>query len=241
MKYIFTFLILILISIKSFTQEDTKNLLDKRFEKKITITMSLNYLLYLPKDYYSTDKKFPLVLFLHGAGERGNDLQKVKMHGPPKLIENGEEFPFILVAPQCPEGKRWTHFLLELSLLINEVQTDYRVDSFRVYLTGLSMGGQGTWALAMYQPSKFAALAPICGWTDTFEVCNLKDIPIWVFHGAQDLVVPIKHSEEIVETLKKCGSNKIKFTIYPEANHDSWTETYNNSEFYEWLLSNKQE
>lgn len=228
------------MQINSFSQGHLNRLINKKLNKKETIEVNLNYLLYLPENYSST-QKFPLVIFLHGAGERGDDLEKVKMHGPPKLIKNGQKFPFILIAPQCPEGRRWTHYLLELSLLIDEIQSNYSVDEKRIYLTGLSMGGNGTWALAMYNPEKFAAIAPICGWTDDFEVCKLKNLPIWVFHGAKDLVVPIENSEKIVQALKNCGSDKIKFTIYPEATHDSWTETYNNPEFYEWLLSNQKE
>lgn len=240
MKSLIT-LILIIMQINSFSQEQLNKLIPQSFNKKATIEVKLNYLLYLPENYKSSNQKFPLVIFLHGSGERGNDLEKVKMHGPPKLVEKGHKFPFILLSPQCPEGKRWTHFLLELSLLIEEVQKTYSIDDKRIYLTGLSMGGQGTWALAMYQPEKFAAISPICGWSDTFEACKLKDLPTWVFHGAKDNVVPIEQSEKIVQALKKCGSNKIRFTVYPDATHDSWTETYNNPEFYQWLLSNKKE
>ena len=209
------------MSTETYSQVNSKRLNYLSVNKKAEIEINLQYLLYLPYNYHSTGEKFPLVIFLHGSGERGSDLEKVKMHGPPKLVKNGKDFQFILIAPQCPEGKRWTHLLLELSILIDEIQTQYKADRNRIYLTGLSMGGQGTWTLAMYQPKRFAAIAPICGWSDTFEVCKLKNLPIWVFHGAKDQVVPLSYSENIVEALRKCGAEKIKFTIYPDANHDS--------------------
>jgi predicted peptidase len=111
------------------------------------------------------------------------------------------------------------------------------VDKNRIYVTGLSMGGQGTWTLALSQPNRFAAIAPVCGWTDSWEVCKISRIPTWVFHGAKDNVVPVTESQEMVKALENCGAKEVKLTIYPEANHDSWTETYNNPELYNWLLS----
>ncbi len=209
----------------------------KSFEKEINITVGFQYLIYLPIDYDKADKKFPLVLFLHGAGERGTDIEAVKRHGPPRLVETGKDFPFILVSPQCPESNRWNNQTIALSALLDEIESKYNVDERKIYVTGLSMGGQGTWSLALAQPHRFAAIAPICGWTDTFEACKIKHLPAWVFHGAKDSVVPLRESEEIVGVLKKCGAEEIKFTIFPEAGHDSWTETYNNDELYEWLLS----
>lgn len=203
------------------------------FQKDITITLSANYLIYLPKDYTENENNFPLVLFLHGAGERGTDLEKVKVHGLPKLINEGKEFPFIVVSPQCPENMFWNTDIL--SALLDEIEANYRVDKNRIYVTGLSMGGHGTWSLALAQPDRFAAIAPVCGWSVQSVACTIKHMPIWVFHGALDNVVPVIASEQMVEKLKGCGSN-IKFTVYPEASHDSWTETYNNDELYNWFL-----
>ncbi len=208
--------------------------MNKSFSRDITKTVSANYLLYLPKGYGKEKKEWPLVLFLHGSGERGNDLQLVKKHGPTKLVEQGKEFPFILVSPQCPEGSWWAVDILDG--LLKEIEEKYDVDKNRIYVTGLSMGGYGTWSLAMKYPHRFSAIAPICGGGNERTVCKLKDMPIWVFHGVKDNVVPIYESQKLVDALKKCG-NDVKFTIYPEANHDSWTETYNNPELYEWLLS----
>jgi predicted peptidase len=193
---------------------------------------TINYLLYLPKSY--DNQKVPLVLFLHGAGERGSNLEKVKFHGPPKLVEQGKDFPFILVSPQCPLNERWD--VEHLSALIDEIENKYNVDPSRIYITGLSMGGYGTWKLAQTFPERFAAIVPICGGGDFSNACIIRHLPVWNFHGAQDKVVSIEESERMINALKNCNGN-VKFTIYPDAGHDSWTETYNNPEVYEWMLS----
>lgn len=212
-----------------------------RFETEITQTVHLPYLLYLPPDYKPDSvQKWPLILFLHGAGERGDDLELVKKHGIPKVVEERQDFPFIAVAPQCPEGEWWQEKTRILSALLDEVMAAYAVDPDRIYLTGLSMGGYGTWSLATAYPERFAALAPICGGGLSIvgfpeRACVLKEIPIWVFHGARDEVVRIEESEKLVTALKACDGN-VRFTVYPEAEHDSWTETYDNPELYEWLL-----
>jgi predicted peptidase len=205
-------------------------------QKEITQTVQVGYLLYLPENY-NTSKNFPLILFLHGAGERGVDLEKVKVHGPPKLIANGKSFPFIIVSPQCPENQWWSSEVLDA--LLNEIADKYNVDEERIYVTGLSMGGFATWDLAIKYPNRFAAIAPICGGGNFRLAGILKDLPIWVFHGAKDNVVPLKSSQEMVDVLEKSGGN-VKFTIYPEAGHDSWTETYNNPELYEWFSKQKR-
>ena len=200
--------------------------------------IELDYLLSLPNDYESKSN-WPLLLFLHGAGERGNDLDRVKVHGPPKLIEKGEALPFIVVAPQCPKNRFWEP--VSLSALLDEIESKYNVDSDRIYVTGLSMGGFGTWTLAAHTPERFAAIAPICGGGDKFTVpYRIRDhVPAWIFHGAKDRVVPVGRSEEMVEAFKKYQA-KIKLTIYPEAGHDSWTQSYNNPKLYEWFLSHQK-
>lgn len=208
----------------------------KTFEAKITVSAKLNYLLSLPADYDPAGKPWPLVLFLHGAGESGNDLAKVKAHGPPKLVETNGPFPFILISPQSPRGG-WNPDVL--NALLDSLMKEYRVDADRVYLTGLSMGGYGTWALAAAHPEKFAAIAPICGGGNPADAPKLTKLPIWVFHGGKDSTVPLKRSEEMVEALKAAGATP-KFTVYPEAGHDSWTATYANPEFYKWLLAQKR-
>ncbi len=208
----------------------------KTFEKEIKVTVKMSYLLALPEGYEKGDKKWPLVVFLHGAGESGTDLEKVKMHGPPKLAANGKALPFILVSPQSP-GRGWDPNVLDA--MLEDLITRYKVDPDRVYLTGLSMGGFGTWTWAASHPERFAAIAPICGGGDLKAAEKLKALPIWVFHGAKDNVVSIRASEAMVDALKAVGSG-VKFTVYPEAGHDSWTETYNNPEFFEWLLAQKR-
>src|SRR5260221_10562017 len=159
----------------------------KSFEKQIVKNVKAGYLLYLPKDYgKEADKKWPLIMFLHGSGESGTDIEKVKVHGPPKLAAAGKEMPFIVVSPQSPGGGWNNEVLINL---LDDVQKSYGVDPDRVYLTGLSMGGFGTWALAMEFPERFAAIAPICGGGQAFRVRRIKDVPGGVFHGAKEPVV----------------------------------------------------
>ena len=212
----------------------------QKFEKKITTTVSCNYLLFLPEGYGKKRQSWPLMVFLHGAGERGNVLNKVAVHGPPKIVKNRKDFPFILVSPQCPEGDWWTEKVEVLINLVDDIAARYKVDKKRIYLTGLSMGGYGTWALASAYPERFAAIAPICGGGSRIMSLRLKDIPIWVFHGAKDRVVPLEESEEMVNAIRKRGGD-VKFTIYPDAGHDSWTDSYDNQELYDWFLEHSKQ
>ena len=205
------------------------------FEKQVVKTLTIKYLLYLPKEYgKEADKKWPVMVFLHGSGERGSDLEKVKMHGPPKLIAAGKEFPFLVVSPQAPGGKGWD--VETLNGMLDEVMAKYSVDASRVYLTGLSMGGHGTWDWAASNPERFAAIAPICGFGSPLSTRRLKNVPAWVFHGEKDPTVPVNEAHIMVDAMKAAGGD-VKLTLYPEAGHDSWTETYNNLELYTWLLS----
>jgi len=198
------------------------------------------YLSFVPADAAKDpQKKWPLILFLHGSGERGDDLNKVKVHGPPKIVETekGKSLPFIVVSPQCPAGHSW--LAMELMDLIDEVSARHPVDPDRIYITGLSMGGFGSWSLAAQYPEKFAAVVPICGGGDAEDVERIKNLPIWIFHGAKDAAVPLKMSEDMIAALKKAGSSA-KLTVYPHAGHDSWSETYANDELYAWLLKQKR-
>jgi len=204
-----------------------------RLDTQIRFTM--DYLLFLPSDYEKKES-WPLMLFLHGAGERGDDLELVKKHGPPKIVDEKKDFAFILVSPQC-KPKRWWE-PTELTALLDDVVARYKVDQDRIYVTGLSMGGFGTWSLAAYTPHRFAAIVPICGGGEQYWTKRFPHLPVWVFHGAEDKVVPPERSQEIVDALKKHGGN-VQLTIYPEAGHDAWTETYDNPELYDWLLKQK--
>lgn len=211
------------------------------FSGTIIKQVSADYLLYLPDGYSPESREvWPLLVFLHGSGERGTDLEKLKVHGPPKLIEQGQKFPFIVLSPQCPNNQDFdTETLFSL---IEHITKEYNVDKDRIVVTGLSMGGGATWDLAFAYPGYFAAIVPVCGVVDRnypSRVAEIKDQPVWVFHGANDFIVPIVQSAGIVNALKELGSN-IKFTIYPTAGHDSWTETYNNPELYEWLLQQRR-
>lgn len=201
-----------------------------------TVTVTMKYLLYLPKDYQEKPS-WPLLLFLHGSGERGDDLALVKKHGPPKLIEAGQQYPFLVLSPQCPNGHWWQP--PHLAALLDEIVEKYKVDQDRIWVTGLSMGGFGTWMLAAYQPKRFAAMAPICGGGEVYWTADLARVPVWAFHGAKDPAVPLERSEKMVEALKRCGNN-VRFTVYPEAGHDSWTESYANPQLYDWLLQQKR-
>ncbi len=207
----------------------------ERFEKTISKKVSAQYLLVKPKDY-DDDEEYPLLIFLHGRGEQGDDLNRVKIHGPfKKIAELG--LPLLVVAPQSPKDEYWDVDMLEA--LVEEVIDDLDVDEDRVYLTGLSMGGSGTWRLAARRPDLFAAIVPICGRRSTSKAPRLKDLPMWVFHGAKDRTIPVRESTEMVEAIRQAGGDP-RLTIYPDAHHNSWTETYNNPELYEWLLSQRR-
>ncbi len=208
------------------------------------VGVRLPYLLALPDDYEHNTNTYPLLLFLHGAGERGSDLQAVRTQGLPRALLNGLSLPFIVVAPQCPVNDTWDHHRFGLTALLDEIGSQYRVDPDRVYLTGLSMGGFGTFDLAQAFPERFAALAPVCGGVRRLADApttarRLKSLPIWVFHGALDDIVPLAASEQIVDALKAEGAD-VQFTVYPDKYHDSWTVTYDNPELYAWFQKHRR-
>jgi predicted peptidase len=215
----------------------------KSFEATVTQDLRLEYLLALPQGYAESAERWPLILFLHGAGERGSDLAKVETHGPPKLIAAGQQIPAIVVSPQCPANEWWTDakHLLALERLLDEVVTTYRVDEDRVYLTGISMGGYGTWALAGRQPARFAAAAPICGGGSALPVARaLRNLPIWAFHGDADPVVPVAESQRLVDAIGRAGGTVAKLTVYPGVGHDSWTRAYEDPALWEWLFAQRR-
>jgi len=199
-----------------------------------------HYLPYMPKDYNAdTLKKWPLIIYLHGGSDRGTDLNKLYASGIPDQIYRGREFPFIIISPQCPEHIRWsTDDWFEN--FYKEVTAKYRIDTNRVYLTGLSLGGSGTWYLAVKYPDKFAAIAPMSGFTSHMDyidenIDRLVDMPIWAFHGKIDNVVPFEETERMINKLK--GKNKdLKFSIEPEVGHWIHWLVYPNQELYDWFL-----
>jgi predicted peptidase len=220
----------------------------QEFAFQRTEKATLKYLLFKPKGYDdSSARRWPLMLFLHGAGERGSDIWKVATHGPPKNVAHDPDFPFLLISPQCPENEIWSNDIL-LGLL-DDAMAHLNVDRRRVYLTGLSMGGYGTWDLGLNHPERFAAIVPICGGGELISILlaegqrgkALKSLGVWAFHGGKDPIVPLDESQRMVALLKKIGNQDVKLTVYPEAGHDSWTETYNNPDLYEWLLRHERE
>lgn len=217
-----------------------ENIIKSEMNRTVTkfIRVELQYLLEYPKTIQS-GQPLPLIVFLHGSGERGDSIDLVRIHGPWYYAEHYSDFPFMILAPQCKEGETWEP--VKLDLLLDEIIANYPVDTSRIYLTGLSRGGFGTWDWALYRPDRFAAIAPVCG-ASNYHVLNankLKDIPVWVFHGALDDVIPVSFSAELVKKLRSLGAD-VKFTVYPDAGHDSWTETYMNPELYKWFLSHRK-
>ena len=196
------------------------------------------YLMYLPKDYASKEK-WPLMLFLHGRGESHGPLSIVAKWGPPRLVERGENLPYIIVSPQCPSNESWGQpGQQELMLkLLDEIAGKYKVDGDRIYLTGLSMGGYGSWRLAADHPDRFAAVVPICGGGRSEDASKLKDLPIWVWHGTEDTAVPLARSEEMVDAIKAAGGEKIRFTVLEHVGHNSWEAAYATPELYQWMDS----
>ncbi|MBK8398206.1 MAG: DUF459 domain-containing protein [Leptospiraceae bacterium] len=215
-------------------------LIAKTFESKKLENKKIPYYIFFPNSYYQQpNQKYPLILFLHGRGERGNNLELLKRQALPKMIAEGNnEFPFILIAPQLPESKEeW--YTNDLITFVDEIESDYSIDENRIYLTGISLGGNGVWKLATEFPNKFAAVVPISGWGDTSRICRLRNENVWAFHGAKDTLILPERTLEIVERLQYCNPN-VKSTLYPNAKHDAWTDTYKNSDFMKWLLEQKR-
>ena len=220
------------------------NVWDRRF---LSLTGGdLSALVSLPPEYNDDiipPTRWPLVFFLHGRGERGSDLDAVLRYGVPPVVLSRPDFPFITLSPQLPDGHEWVGYHAELLAMLRYVTANLAVDSQRIYLTGLSMGGRGAWRLAAERPELFAAVVPICGGMpdlDSFllRLPALVGKPIWVFHGAQDDVAPIAHSDRIVAELRSLGSDA-RYTIYPDAGHNSWAPAYVEDELWAWLAEQK--
>lgn len=207
-------------------------------KKTSTIHNKMNYLAFLPKSYSAKGEGVPLIVFLHGSGERGSDLEKVKAWGPPAIAEKNPDFPFMVVSPQLPEGEWW--HALTLKGMLDEVLASYNVDRRRVYLTGLSMGGYGAWDFASRYPHYFAALAPVCGGGIALTAGGMRPIAVWVFHGKKDDAVPEEESARMVDALKAAGGN-VKYTMLPEAGHvDAWVHAYGEAGLFDWFLQQRR-
>jgi predicted peptidase len=245
------------------------------FERQIVRTIGYKYLLSLPTGYDAEPgRRWPVLLFLHGGGERGTDPWLVAQHGPPKLIRGPVAAPattttraaaeastetvarretaarmlkeqFIVVSPQCPEGASWDD--VAVLALLDEILAQHRADASRVYLTGLSLGGYGTWSVGLKNPQRFAAIVPVCGGGQRRDIRTrvrenksvITSLGVWAFHGAKDATVPIEESEVLVNDLRRAG-NEVRFTVYPDAGHDSWTQTYANPDLYAWMLQHRR-
>ncbi|TDE07077.1 prolyl oligopeptidase family serine peptidase [Flavobacterium sandaracinum] len=221
-------LLLILFSVSCFAQNEIVG----KIKTEIINQNELVYALHIPKN---TKEKKPLIVFLHGSGEKGTDIEKVKAHGPFKYLKSHELDAYVL-APQCPENEYWNQEVLHR--LILKIQKENNVDSDRIYLTGLSMGAWGAWNLVVAHPETFAALVPIAGYVDRIpmvENCKIAAIPTRIFHGLLDDVVHVDYSIAMYKKLKTCKAN-VTLTIFDDANHDSWSRVYDNQEIYDWMF-----
>lgn len=184
----------------------------------------------------SGDRKWPLMIFLHGSGERGDDIERVKVHGPPKIADRNPDFPFILISPLLPADQDWE--LMKLDAILDHALSTLPVDSTRVYLTGLSRGGHASWQWAAAEPGRFAAVAPVAGRGDPSTACALKDKPVWALHGDRDDVVIPEGSFAMVRAIRACGGRP-RLTIYPDLGHNAWDPAYDDPALYLWLLSQR--
>ncbi|MEA2042643.1 MAG: prolyl oligopeptidase family serine peptidase [Bacteroidota bacterium] len=249
LKSIGYLIFLLSISFNS-TGQIVKNYQEKTF---LSETGKLPYRYFQPKQDIKCVKRLPLIIFLHGAGERGNDNKKQLIHVAEVFTDsaNQEKFPAYVIAPQCAENYRWadidwsnaphkmpdtiSDYAKMTMELANWFIHNLPVDSNRIYITGLSMGGFGTWDLISRFPDKFAAAAPVCGGGDTNQAKKLTHIPIWAFHGAKDKVVDVRSTRLMIEEIKKFGGTP-KYTEYPELGHFSWETAYHEEQFLEWMF-----
>ncbi|HSD83997.1 MAG TPA: alpha/beta hydrolase-fold protein, partial [Anaerolineae bacterium] len=204
------------------------------------VSISLNYLLYLPDDYgQEPQRRWPLILFLHGAGQRGDNIDQVALLGLPNLVNTRLKLPALVISPQLPSGAYWNDYVGALEALLDQIAVKYAINPKQVYVTGFSMGGYGTWALGLNAPDRFAALVPVAGGWDASaaNICTLKSVPIWVLHGANDEMVVPAASDEMVKALRACGGN-VRYTLLPRTTHAaSATVAYLQPELFEWLLA----
>lgn len=200
------------------------------------------YQLFIPQGLAETRsderKSWPLMIFLHGSGERGDDIAKVKAHGPPKYVGSHPNFPFVVVSPLLPADQDWD--IAKLSAILDHITATFPIDPDRVYLTGLSRGGHATWRWAAAEPARFAAIAPVAGRGDPSTACALKGLPVWAFHGDRDDVVVPEGSFAMARAIRSCGGGMSRLTIYPDLGHNAWDPAYEDPALYLWLLSHRR-
>lgn len=181
---------------------------------------------------------WPLLIFLHGSGERGADIARVKVHGPPKHADTDADFPFVVISPLLPADQDWD--IAKLDRILDHALNSLPIDADRVYLTGLSRGGHATWRWAAAEPGRFAAIAPVAGRGAPDTACTLKDMPVWAFHGDRDDVVVPEGSFAIARAIRACGGQRSRLTIYPDLGHNAWDPAYADPQLYLWLLSHRR-
>jgi len=200
--------------------------------------LGMKYLAYIPSGY-ENGNDCPLLLYLHGSAEKGSDIALIENQGIPKELKHGRSLPFIILMPQLSKNLTWSNSNVKefLVQLLDHWVGTRNIDASRIYLTGMSMGGYGTWNLACHYPHKFAAIAPFCGGGDHLQVEKIKHLPVWAFHNRYDPVVPcIETTEDMVNHLQKAGGN-VKFTLKDSSVHDCWSSVYSQSEIFDWLLT----
>ena len=194
------------------------------------------YLLHLPAAYESR-ADWPVILFLHGKGERGRDVELVKREGLPRILETLPDFPFVVVSPQEEKDRRWS--AEALAALLDDVTARYRVDRGRVYATGLSTGATMALELAIRFPRKVAAVAAVTATGIPSGLCAMRDVPVWIFNNGGDDRVPASRAKKLARSLEECGA-AVELTLYPREGHDAWTETYRRRDLYEWFLKHRR-
>lgn len=198
---------------------------------------SLGYILYAPEN---VTEKTPLIVFLHGSGERGNgkdELDLVNKHAIPSYISEGAEYPAFVLCPQCPKDFVWNNNVYTLKKLIDEISATYPIG--KIAITGISMGGYGTWEMGSCYPNFFSCMAPVCGGGFSWRTPQLKNEKIWAFHGDADVTVPPNNSYEMVDGVNKNGGNA-KLTIFHDVEHNSWDPAYCETKLIDWLLENSK-
>ena len=221
--------IMVLFSVLGFAQTEITGTI----KTVVVVKNELGYVLHRP---VNLKEKKPLVVFISGDGEKGTDLEKVKIHGPLKYLKTHELDAYVL-APQCKENENWN--IESINELILKIQKENKIDANRIYVTGLSSGGWAAWNLALSYPDKFAAIVPISGFVDLIELesaCKIANIPTRIFHGLLDDVVKVDYAISIYKELKKCNAPDVQLTIFDDAGHDSWTRVYDNPEIYDWMF-----